>query len=154
MDLSRPYGDSLNDCISSEEFSCNYCSVNGAVALLIKISKRARTSKLDIEYKHAYRLIAVRSQDYNLLSFFFNHQYFYDIVSTFGLCSSAFIFCWISEAVSLIISYISNHAGILVYVDEDFFVGSYISDNCARVTACTKISYPCLVFRWPMKKRR
>lgn len=57
MDLSRPFGSSVNDAISKVDYTLNYCSVDDAVRTLTSLGRGALMAKLDL--KHAFRLIPV-----------------------------------------------------------------------------------------------
>ena len=58
LHLSAPYGASVNDGISKEEFSLHYSSVDDAVKLLHPYGKGAIMAKVDL--KAAFRMVPVQ----------------------------------------------------------------------------------------------
>lgn len=78
MDLSYPFGDSVNIFINIENFSLCCCRVEDALPLLSVTSKGALIGKKDIE--HAFRLIPVRQQDWYLLDYHRQNQYYFNTV--------------------------------------------------------------------------
>eukprot|EP00731_Ephydatia_muelleri_P028107 Em0019g980a len=65
LHLSAPYGASVNDGISKEEFSLHYSSVDNAVKLLHSYGKGAIMAKVDL--KAAFRMVPVRAADWGLI---------------------------------------------------------------------------------------
>lgn len=61
MDLSRPFGDSINDFIDRESYPVTLFKFDDAVRLEVKAGKGAAMAKQDME--HAFRLIAIRRED-------------------------------------------------------------------------------------------
>ena len=57
LDLSFPFGHSVNDGINKEEFTLTYSKVSDAIALIIKAGRGALMGKVDI--KSAYRIIQI-----------------------------------------------------------------------------------------------
>ncbi|GAV09052.1 hypothetical protein RvY_18652 [Ramazzottius varieornatus] len=90
MDLSRPFGSSVNDFIATEDFTLNCSSIDSAVALVTTCGVGAFMAKMHV--KSAFRLIPVRSADWPLLGYYHNGQYYSYIVLPFGLRSSPAIF--------------------------------------------------------------
>ena len=90
LDLSSPRGCSVNEGISREEFSVKYTSFDDAVALVRSLGQGAFMAKLDI--KHAFRLCPVRPDQWGLLGYSWDDQFFVDTRLPFGSRSSPFIF--------------------------------------------------------------
>ena len=90
MDLSQPVGRSVNDFISKEEFPCQYTPFDEATRLVRQIGPGCLLTKVDI--KHAYRLLPVRPDDWPLLVYYWEGQYWVDLKLPFGCRSSASIF--------------------------------------------------------------
>ena len=67
LHLSAPYGASVNDGISKEEFSLHYSSVDNAVKLLHSYGKGAIMAKVDL--KAAFRMVPVRAADWGLIGY-------------------------------------------------------------------------------------
>ncbi|GAV02772.1 hypothetical protein RvY_13296, partial [Ramazzottius varieornatus] len=101
MDLSRPFGDSVNDHISPEDYSLAFCSVDDACNMLQTVGKGALMAKEDV--KAAFRLIPVRPLDWPLLGYMVSGSYYFDVVLPFGCRSSPFLFCLFSYAVHWIL---------------------------------------------------
>ena len=121
MDLSQPKGSSINENISKEDFSFQYSHFDEAVDLVNKVGKGALMSKLDV--KHAYRLLPVRPDQWHQLCYFWEGNYYVDLVLPFGMRSSAAIF---SKFASLIRWIIKNKYGIdaIINYSDDFFLVS------------------------------
>ena len=65
LHLSAPYGASVNDGISKEEFSLHYSSVDDAVKLLHSYGKGTIMAKVDL--KAAFRMVPVCAADWGLI---------------------------------------------------------------------------------------
>ena len=122
LDLSSPRGDSVNDGISAEEFKCKYSTFDDAVDLVRKIGPKAAMGKIDI--KHAFRICPVRPDQWPLLCFRWDNQFYVDTRLPFGSRSSPFIFntfatvlAWVAITVACI-SYLTH------YLDDFFFTNS------------------------------
>ena len=90
LDLSSPRGDSVNEGISKEEFSCKYAKFDDAVSIVLHLGQGAYLAKADI--KHAFRLCPVCPEQWPLLCFQWLGQFFTDTRLPFGSRSSPFIF--------------------------------------------------------------
>ncbi|GAV06389.1 hypothetical protein RvY_16396 [Ramazzottius varieornatus] len=121
MDLSRPFGDSVNDHISPEDYSLAFCSVDDACNMLQTVGKGALMAKEDV--KAAFRLIPVRPLDWPLLGYMVSGSYYFDVVLPFGCRSSPFLFCLFSYAVHWILEHHTQHHNILHYVDDFLIIG-------------------------------
>ncbi|GAU91677.1 hypothetical protein RvY_03887 [Ramazzottius varieornatus] len=121
MDLSRPFGDSVNDHISPEDYSLAFCSVDDACNMLQTVGKGALMAKEDV--KAAFRLIPVRPPDWPLLGYMVRGSYYFDVVLPFGCRSSPFLFCLFSYAVHWILEHHTQHHNILHYVDDFLIIG-------------------------------
>ena len=67
LDLSSPRGQSVNDGISKEEFTCKYSKFDDAVSIILHLGKGAWMGKIDI--KHAFRICPVDPEQWPLLCF-------------------------------------------------------------------------------------
>ena len=90
LDLSSPRGQSVNDGISKEEFTCKYSKFDDAVSIILHLGKGALMGKIDI--KHAFRICPVDPEQWSLLCFEWLGQFFTDTRLPFGSRSSPFIF--------------------------------------------------------------
>ena len=118
MDLSQPHGTSINDAISKEQFVCEYSHFDEATDLINKLGRNSLMCKLDI--KHAYRLLPVRPDQWHHLCYFWEGNYYVDLVLPFGLRSSGSIFNQFAKLVRWIIQ---HHYGIshIINYSDDFF---------------------------------
>lgn len=91
MNLSRPFGQSVNDSILKNDFPLVFCTFDDAVWLVTEAGTGALMGKMDVRY--AFRLMPVHPLDWELLGFEHRGQYFFDTVLPFGLLSSPSIFC-------------------------------------------------------------
>lgn len=88
--LLASVGYSINDFISSEDFSLCYASVDDAVRLLLALRTGAQMAKVDL--KAAFRMIPVRKQDWELLGIQWHGMFYVDTHFRFGLRSVPFLF--------------------------------------------------------------
>jgi len=85
---SAPVGFSINDFIDPSMYSLSYCSVDDAYAFINQLGPGTLLSKIDL--KDAFRLIPVRSADWNLLGAHWKQQFFIDTCLPFSLQSAPF----------------------------------------------------------------
>jgi hypothetical protein len=128
MDLSRPISRSVNDFIDRDCYSIQYCRFDDAVRLLIQAGPGALMAKQDV--KAAFRLIPVREEDHHLLGFCFNNSFYYDLVLSFGLRSSPFLWCMVADAVHWIFTNVSGNRDLCHYMDDYWFCGPANSGVC------------------------
>ncbi|XP_055340730.1 uncharacterized protein LOC129589861 [Paramacrobiotus metropolitanus] len=132
MDLSRPFGDSVNDSICQKTYSMKFCSVDDAVRIVTRLGKGALMAKMDL--KHAFRLIPVHPDDWHLLGYSFDNKYYFDVVLPFGCRSSPAIFDRMASFVHWIIVHVGKFADVLHYMDDFFFAGVSNSPMCRLAT--------------------
>ena len=120
MDLSRPDGSSINEDISKEQFSCEYSHFDDATALVMEAGEGSLLCKLDI--KHAYRLLPVRPDQWHHLCYYWQGNYYVDLVLPFGMRSSGAIFNEFASLVRWIIIHHYNIHNIVNYSDDFFAV--------------------------------
>ena len=118
MDLSQPFGSSINEDISKDQFSYEYSRFDDATALVMEAGQGSLLCKLDI--KHAYRLLPVKPEQWHHLCYYWEGNYYVDLVLPFGLRSSGAIF---NQFASLVKWIIINHYHInsIVNYSDDFF---------------------------------
>ena len=129
MDLSRPFDNSVNDFISKEAFTLRFSNIDEAVALVISTGVGAYMAKMDV--KSAFRLIPVRKEDWNLLGYCHDNQYYFDLVLPFGLRSSPAIFNRLSEFIKWLLITKGPSRDWIHYMDDFFVV-------CRSKTECEK----------------
>ena len=128
LDLSQPFGGSVNDFIDKGCYSMKYSKFDDAVALVQKAGVGALMGKHDI--KSAFRLVPVRMADWHLLGYCIDDLYYFDVVLPFGCRSSPFLLCQFSQALHWIFSNSLGHDPLTHYVDDYFFVGRPNSSQC------------------------
>ena len=121
MDLSRPFDSSVNDSISKEAFTMRFSNIDEAVALVTSSGIGSYMAKMDV--KSAFRLIPVRKEDWNLLGYCHNDQYYFDTVLPSGLRSSPAIFNRLSEFVKWLLITGGHHpVGCITWMISLLFV--------------------------------
>ena len=144
LHLSAPYGVSVNDGISKEEFSLHYSSVDDAVKLLHPYGKGAIMAKVDL--KAAVRMVPVRAADWDLLGMFWKGSYYGDTCLPFGLRSTPCLFNHFAEALHWIL--VTNYqVEAIHYLDDFLIVGAAGRDQCAAsvwatLSACEHLGVP------------
>ena len=128
-DLSYPEGDSVNDYIPPAYSTVQYETFDHFVTLLLSLPKGALMAKADI--KSAFRILPVRPQDYNLLGFMWDGNFYMDKRMPMGASSS----CQAFESLSSALQWILKHLGVLhiSHILDDFmFLGPPDSDITAQ----------------------
>ena len=94
VDLSSPFGHSINDGVLSALSSLSYSSVDHIVNLILSLGKGTHLGKVDL--KHAYRQIPVHPRDHHLLGTMWDQRVYighYPLV--YGQHRIFFLQCWI-----------------------------------------------------------
>ena len=120
MDLSQPYGASINDYISKEQFPCEFSHFDDATDMVVNKGRESLMCKLDI--KHAYRLLPVKPDQWHHLCYFWEGNYYVDLVLPFGMRSSGSIFNQFAGLVKWILVTHYNVTDIVNYSDDFFKV--------------------------------
>ena len=107
---------SVNDGISSEEFSLQYVTVDNAISLITQHGPGAYLAKVDV--KSAFRTCPVRREDWSLLGIEWDGKYYFERVLPFGLRSSPFIFNTVADALEWILQNKFCLPAILHYLDD------------------------------------
>ena len=90
VDLSSPWGASVNDGISADKFTLHYITVDQIIRSVSRLGKGALMAKFDVE--STYRDVPVHPSDRHLLGMKWHNQYYVDLALPFGLRSAPFIF--------------------------------------------------------------
>ena len=98
VDLSCPFGHSINDGVSSALSSLSYSSVDHVVNLILSLGKGTHLGKVDL--KHAYRQIPVHPRDHHLLGIMWDQRVYIDRALPFGLRSAPKIFSAVSDMIA------------------------------------------------------
>ena len=125
LDLSDNHEGSVNECISIDDFSVSYCSVDDAVALVLESGPAAFMAKVDIQ--HAFRLCPVNPAEWPLLCFRWLGGFYFDSRLPFGLRSSPFIFNTFADALVWALVHGIDVRHIIHYLDDFFFCRSSFS---------------------------
>jgi len=131
LNLSMPFGDSVNDFIDKQCYSMRYSRFDDALKLIQRTGRGALLGKLDV--KGAFRLIPVRKADWHLLGFQVEGLYYFDVVLPFGCRSSPYLFCLFSEALHWAFKQTLGFDPIIHYVDDYLFVGLPNSSQCRKM---------------------
>jgi hypothetical protein len=99
--LSWPEGSSVNDGIPDSEGKIRYEGFESALQLVRTFGQGTLLAKLDLQ--DAFRHIPVRPQDWPLLGFHWESQFYYAVVLMFGIKSAPYIFNLFAEALHWII---------------------------------------------------
>ena len=122
MDLSSPWGASVNDGISADEFTLNYVTVDQIIRSVSRLGKGALMAKFDLE--SAYRNVPVHPSYRYLLGMKWHNQYYVDLALPFGLRSAPFIFNVIADLVEWILVHSYQIPDLPHYLD-DFIIYSW-----------------------------
>ena len=130
VDLSYPPGASVNDGIEPELSSLSYASVDDAMAIITKLGRGTKLTKLDLE--SAYRIVLVPPDDQHLLGMEWQGEWYVDTAFPFGLRSAPKIFNALADG----LMWIMGHNGIewaIHYLDDYLFLGSQQCDGALRL---------------------
>ena len=120
LDLSQPEGDSVNDGIDKNEFPTEYTHFDKATDMVRRLGKGCKLTKIDI--KHAYRILPVRMEDWPLLVYQWEGQYYVDLVLPFGGRSSSSIFTSFADLINWILTNKRNLNSI--HYSDDYLLAS------------------------------
>lgn len=142
--LSFPDTLSINDGIPDEFCSVSYQNIDTAASLVKFCGQYSYMMKVDI--KHAYRIVPIHPDDYELLGFMVDGKYYFDKTLPMGLSYSCALFERISTAIQWIAETklgLHNCAHIL---DDFFFVGTEL-EACKKGLAifldwCASVGIP------------
>ena len=131
LDMSQPTGQSINDGISRVEFSVSYTSLDEAVRLIfVNGGQGALLAKADV--KHAFRLVPVRRDQWQLQGFCWAGHFYFDTRLVFGSRSSPRIFNDFADCLTWLFVRHSGNVAIRHYLDDFFAIGPRGSDACHR----------------------
>ena len=139
MHLSVPDGASINDSISTDQYSLHYIGVDDVVAHLSHHGTATLLFKIDIQ--HAFRNVPVHPEDWCMLGMKWNDQYHIDKVLPFSLRSSPAIFNLLANAVCWILRENYGLKSLEFYQDDFIGVGPAPSSNPQTSTATIQNSY-------------
>ena len=116
MDLSRPFGTSVNDYVSREDYSLRFIGVDDAIRVITEIGVGALMAKVDL--KGAFRLIPVHKDDWHYLGFKVDESFYFDTVLPFGGRFSSALFDDMSKLLEGFMKHHGRVEHILHYIDD------------------------------------
>jgi len=126
-DLS--YGEGpVNDTIDEERIRVRYARFQDAVRAVRRFGRNCLMAKVD--WKSAFRQIAVNADDWPLLGLHWRDQWFFRLVLPFGLRSSPFLFTCFAAAFAAILQ-ARNISFLMFYLDDMLVIGRAGTDECA-----------------------
>ncbi|XP_033736378.1 uncharacterized protein LOC117324568 [Pecten maximus] len=128
--LSYPSGSSINDGIDQADRSVSYQTVDDAVQYIIQYGAGTLMAKTDIE--HAYKIVPIHPQDYDLLGFKVGNQFYYDRTLPMGLSYSCQLFEKFSTAIHWILENKFKIEGCVHILDDFLFLGRPNTTECKR----------------------
>ena len=136
-DLSWPAGQSVNDGISKEQYTCSYDSLDLAISQLKLLGPNTLMSKLDLS--DAFRHILVHKNDWELLGSTWPIEingetrlgYFFDMFLPFGLRSSPALFLKFVSVLRYVIEQRKAHP-VWNYLDDFWTCGPEAKNTCAK----------------------
>ena len=129
LDLSSPRGDSVNDGISKEDYTCTYSKFDDAIQIIRHLGQGAFMGKIDI--KHAFRVCPVRPSQCPLLCFRWKGCFYTDTRLPFGSRSSPFILNTFAHAVAWMALTVMGIRYLIHYLD-DYFLAQWSRTRCAH----------------------
>ena len=129
LDLSSVCGSSINEGISRDDFSIKYSSFDDAVTLIRSSGTSTFMAKINI--RHAFRLCPVRRDQWGLLGYCWQGQFFVDTRLPFGSRSSPYIFNTFADLLLLMLIYVCCIPLVIHYLD-DFFLCVASQDECRK----------------------
>lgn len=145
VDLSSPFGSSVNDGINPDEFSLHYIKLEEIVAMVNRWGQGALMAKFDVE--SAYCNIPVHPSERFLLGLKWRSQFYVDLTLPFGLWSAPYIFNSVASVVEWIL--INNHGceDMVHYLDDFITAGPQNASQCAHnldtsLVVCKQLGLP------------
>ena len=136
VDLSSPYGSSVNDGIAPDEFTMEYIHVDQIIRMVSQYGRAALMAKFDVEA--AYRNIPVHPSDRFLLGMKWRSKYFVDLALPFGLRSAPYLFNSVADMVEWILKHSHQVQDLMHYLDDFITAGPPNSPLCAQYLSIAK----------------
>ena len=121
--LSFPKTLCVNNCISNNMKTVQYCSLLDVARYIHLQDTGADLYMAKMDLKYAYKCVPIHKEDWYLLGMQFQDKYFVDTCLPMGLASSCFIFNIISDA----INFLATKRGcdkVFSYLDDFLIVGT------------------------------
>ena len=129
-DLSFPKGCSVNSHIPKELCSVEYETLDDCLAIIASLGERTLMSKTDIS--SAYRIFEVRKEDYKLLGFTWNKQWYWDRCLPMGCSVSCGKFEEFSKLLQWLMVTKFGVASMSHIIDDFMFFGPASSPICQQ----------------------
>lgn len=128
--LSYPDGSSINDGIPHELCTVQYQSIHDAILAIQKVGVGALLAKTDLE--NAYKQVPIHPDDFELLGFQINNEFYCDKTLPFGLSYSCNLFEKFSSSLQWILENKFDVQYCVHILDDFLFVGHPNSPECAK----------------------
>ena len=131
VDLSWPFGTSVNDCIPKDTYLgqpilLQFPTVDSICDLVSQVGGGAHIYKRDL--RQAYRQFPIDPHDFNLLGYNWDRQFYFDTVLCMGQCNAAMA----CQRTTSCVSYIHSSRGHLCSNYLDDFIGVSPPHSSAR----------------------
>ena len=127
-DLSFPFGESVNDGISKANSTVSYIGLTKAIETILSIGEGCLLAKFDIQ--RAYRMMALKVDERNLVVIKWKGLYFVDLALPFGARSAPRIFTRFSDILEWIIKIHGSVTYIQHSLDDFLILGPPGSSQC------------------------
>ena len=143
--LSYTEGGSVNDFIDLEICSVQYTKFDDAVKMIKNLGQGTMLGKEDV--KGAFRLMIISPDNFQLLGFKFDGNYYFDHCLPFGLSYS----CALWEKCATFLHYVvrksCTRGELEHYLDDILFGGNAATDECKQIMStffatCAKMGVP------------
>ena len=130
LDLSQPVGSAVNEGIDPELFRVVYTSIDEAIRLIFAVGRKgAQLFKADIQ--NAFKLIAVRPEQWRLLGFCWHGAFYYQVCLPFGCRSSPRLFNDFADCLEKLFQSGAGDVFVRHYLDDFFGIGSKFDPEAA-----------------------
>jgi hypothetical protein len=129
--LSYPKGDSVNDHIHPDLCSVQYTKFDEAVHMIQRLGRGTLMAKADI--KSAFRLIPVAKEDFKLLGFKFDNNFYFDKALPFGCSISCAVFESFACFLQWVVRDVCKLGEMEHYLDDFLFGGESNTNQCKMV---------------------
>ena len=133
-DLSFQKHNSVNLYIPEENSKVKYESLDVVTELLRKFGSGALMAKTDIQ--DAFRIVPVQPDDYKLLGFSWDNNFYYDKCLPMGASSTCQIFERLNTSLQWAVYENFSASGMSHMLDDFFFIGPKDSSKCSDLENC------------------
>ena len=148
LNLSHPYGDSINSHIPQDQASVHYSSFNAALKLISKCGKGCWLAKSDLE--NAFRNIPMDFNSLQCLGLKLNKMFYVDMCMPFGAASACVIFETFTTFLEWAIEIKARHQ--LAHYLNDFFFCRKTKQECQSML--NTFTQTCQFINFPISKEK